>query len=193
MQKKLQPLACIMISRESSNSSTNGRDQNCEIQVDLLCIKACHRVFRVCTRMIPHLLQAPDMCAILFFNFPLNCSTMGLSAELLKSRDEVDAQFCDRLSRLQYLQDIQTRTVFFDSSGTNVSAGDVKEIDLLDLMDSIAYAKLYETLELGCCRTYSHHKFKTRCLACVGFVFGTSDIVTQIINRLRTDFENQSG
>jgi hypothetical protein len=132
----------------------------------------------------------PTHCTVVLFNYSIDTTSMALSAALLSEREVIDTMFQEKILALEWLKAHEDRVVFCDSTGTSVGCGSAYQtIDLLDLIDAVASAKIYETLELGCCRTYSHHKLKTRCLACVGLVFGDRNQVNEIIHRLKQDFE----
>ena len=105
-------------------------------------------------------------------------STMNYSSLLLSERSRVDVEFALSVSNLNEQLPVGVRVWGYDSSGHPCGGDDHRSLDMFELIECIPDRRLFSTLELGCCRVYCHHVFKTFCLTCV--VISDSSVTAQV-------------
>jgi hypothetical protein len=127
---------------------------------------------------------------VFLINFRIPASTLSYSSDLIEARERVDRVFSEGVSELKL--NIQPGEVLltFDSTGFSVDGPLASSIDVFEYLDYLHARKLYKTLELGCCRTYSHHVFKTNCLVCVAVYRGKQNGAESLKARLLDYFES---
>jgi hypothetical protein len=98
---------------------------------------------------------------------------------MVDERDKVDRILGELHHALE--QKVLARKPFlmWDTSGYPLSIKSNVNLDLLDLIECIPESGIFNAIELGCCRTYSHIVLKTRCLSGILIVaFASSESVS---------------
>jgi hypothetical protein len=127
---------------------------------------------------------------LIFVVFPTRKSSMMLSAELLEEKTDTDTRFHEIVCASGMSDIDQDRLLCFDSSGSCLASG-VSCIDVTDVIDSVTHSGLFQTLELGCCRVISHHKYKTKCLVCTLAIRGSESYIADVLKRIEVALNRQ--
>ena len=123
----------------------------------------------------------PHTIALLSFQIPE--STMTYSKQLLGCEKAVDDVF------YRLIDDISADEEFvvIDSSGVVTKFPQKTQLHykfpIYDLVES--FPEFFQTIELGCCITYSHHVFKTKCLTCAVITNVSSPLIASISEKSR--------
>jgi hypothetical protein len=142
-----------------------------------LCV--AKRKNRTLSRLIPVESLQDQACVLIFATYCIPTSSMSYSNELMEAREAVDRGFSETVSKIIESKDGCTMA-FFDSSGHPVSTTGATAVDILDVMDAFSESRIFQTLELGCCRTYSHHQLKTRGLTCLIVISGPQEALDEM-------------
>lgn len=139
-----------------------------EIRVVNVCnYDAFSRVSKFLTRTLtfnpPHNFWTAGQ--IYFINISIKESSSIHSSILVDERNKVDRILSELHQELD--QKVLGRKPFlmWDTSGHPLSVKSNVNLDLLDLIECMPESGIFNTIELGCCRTYSHIVLKTRCLS----------------------------
>jgi hypothetical protein len=123
---------------------------------------------------------------VAFLTFPTRDSSLVYSSDYIKSKAEVDKTFYSIVNRVFSTQTASWFAV--DSSGAITRYGSVIGGELLkdmlpifELIESTPAARSeFKTMELGCCVAYSHHRFKTKCIACAIIAEDLRPLIDQV-------------
>lgn len=117
--------------------------------------------------------------SLILLNYEINESTMSYSDLLIECKDLVDTDFHAKLNSIQNEHRLPDQFASVDSSGSFSHQRTQGSLPMQDILEGLSRPDLYKTLELGCCRTYSHHTLGTRCLTVALVYLGDrSDWVT---------------
>ena len=108
--------------------------------------------------------DSPDV-RLIFVTYSTSESTMNYSSALLNCAQLVDDKFNELVTSL-FRDVIPTgKGLYFDGNGRCSDDAVHAVLHVNDVIDVLSDSQLFSTLQLGCCQTYSHHIFKTHCLA----------------------------
>ena len=135
-------------------------------------------------RCFPNLsLEGDCLTHISLISYRLTESNMSYSILLLSERERVDSTFADSCEYMLSRMPAGTKLSGYDSSGHPCIGDSHLPLDIFELIESLPDRSLFQTMELGCCRVYSHHFLKTYCFVCVVIITGASgtDIPSDLI------------
>jgi hypothetical protein len=112
-----------------------------------------------------------ESCHIVLFSYLIAESTMEFSDKLIDEMKNVEELFYGMIQRFQ-ISGLHGWSI--DCSGCiqkhPVNSHDYigESLPMHELLQSLPETRgIFKTLELGCCATYSHHIYGTKCLCCV--------------------------
>ena len=136
-------------------------------------------------RLLAMIAQESSADSWLFLiNFHISGTTLSYSSDLIEARERVDEVFSEGVREVNRNKQPGRFILAFDSTGSSVDGPLANSIDIFEFLDHLHARKLYKTLELGCCRTYSHHVLKTNCLVCVALFQGQQHVAESLKARL---------
>lgn len=155
-------------------------------------MKPCHNRYRALSRLVQGEPSGNQGYLLIFASYEIPVSSTVYSTELIEARDRVDGSFNHVAASVVRKLPCGSSISCFDSSGHEVCSNTPRSIDIMDIMDLLSTSSHFKTLELGCCRTYSHRLLKTRCLTCLIVISGEAEEISTIRSNVRQTLSNNS-
>ena len=109
-------------------------------------------------------LQCPLPLWTMLFTYPIIESTSVYSTLFLECKEAVEARFTEH-ARVLCERELHNNAIVIDIAGNACPRELLKQpLTVYELIDVATDRSTFKTVELGCCHTYAHQRFGTKCL-----------------------------